>query len=129
MVKGTEVDRPARSWGWLFPVLWAGLVLVSSSIPHISTPGGFFARDKLIHMAEYAVLGTLVAVGLAERVSWGSRARALVTLGVCVLFGALDEVYQHSVGGRAADVLDFASDGVGAALSQVLMLTSRRGAR
>jgi VanZ family protein len=117
-------DRSMR-WGWVFPALWCGLILVASSIPDITTPKGLFAPDKLIHFAEYGVLAALVATGLSEQVSWPGWARALTAFGVCLVFGAADEIYQHTVSGRASDYLDFVSDMAGALVGQVVFLVGR----
>ena len=81
--------------------------------------------DKLIHFAEYAVLAALVVTGLSEVVSWPAGYRAALAFGACLVFGALDEVYQHSMSGRAADYLDFVSDVAGALAGQSVLIVGR----
>jgi len=122
-----DAAHPDRSvkWGWLFPVLWCGLIFIASSLPDITTPKGLFAPDKLIHFAEYAVLAALVVTGLSEFVSWPAGYRAALAFGACLVFGALDEVYQHSMSGRAADYLDFVSDIAGALAGQSVFIVGR----
>ncbi|MCK4547065.1 MAG: VanZ family protein [Candidatus Eisenbacteria sp.] len=119
------VPESTRNWGWLFPALWCGLILLASSIPEVTTPAGIFARDKFIHFAEYGVLGAITAVALAELVSWRIHVRVVAAIGVCLAFGALDEAYQISVSGRSADYLDFLADGVGAVVGQTVLLFGR----
>lgn len=115
----------ARNWGWLFPGLWCGLILLASSVPDVSTPGVFFARDKLIHVVEYGVLGAFVAMALLESVSWRPLLRAVAAVAICAAVALLDETYQSTVPGRSAEVLDFLADGIGASVAQVFVLSSR----
>jgi VanZ family protein len=124
-----SAETQSQRWGWLFPALWCALILVASSIPDVTTPRGFFARDKIIHFAEYGVLGALTAAALAEAVSWRGWIRAIAAFGFCVLFGAMDEMYQITVSGRASDYLDLLSDGLGAAVRQAVAFIGqvRRG--
>jgi len=120
----------SAGWGWLFPALWVGLILVASSIPDISTPRGFAARDKIIHISEYGVLAVLVAVALREGFRWRRSTCAWIAFAISLAVGALDEAYQCTVGGREADLWDFLADGVGAAVGQVFLLVGRvRGSR
>jgi VanZ family protein len=114
------VESRSQRWGWLFPALWCALILIASSIPDVTAPRTFIARDKIIHFAEYAVLGALTAAALMELVSWRGWVRAVAAFGFCIVFGAMDEIYQISISGRASDYLDFVSDGLGAAIGQAV---------
>jgi len=118
---GAAEDRSVK-WGWLFPALWCGLILIASSIPVITTPRGLFAPDKLIHFAEYAVLATFMATSLAEQVPWPPLMRVVGTVGACLIFGAVDETYQYSMSGRAADIYDLVSDIAGAMIAGLAVL-------
>jgi VanZ family protein len=121
-----EIHSESRSWGWLFPALWCGLILLASSIPDIAIPRAVFARDKVIHFTEYAVLGALVAAAFSEWLPRSAPVRAVFAIVVCVAFGALDEVYQINVSGRYSDYLDFLSDCAGALAGQTFILVRRR---
>jgi VanZ family protein len=123
-VDGAANESPAR-WGWLFPALWCGLIFLASSIPDITTPRGLFAPDKLIHLAEYGVLTALVITALSELTAWPPWIRAAAALAVCLGLGALDEIYQHTVSGRASDYLDFVSDAAGVIAGQAILLIGR----
>jgi VanZ family protein len=129
MEKAGIVDRAgasdSKSWGWVFAALWCGLILLASSIPDITTPRGVFAPDKAIHLAEYAILSAFLGAGLSERVSWPVWVRVLVVLGMCAVFGAADETYQHRVAGRSSDVLDFAADLTGALVGLTILTLGR----
>ena len=98
---------------WLPAAAWLIVIFGLSSIPDHGPPRfqlvGF---DKLAHLAEYAVLGFLVA----RAVSPGRAAVWAVLAGLLagILVGSLDETYQRTVPGRDVDVLDVVADAVGA---------------
>jgi VanZ like protein len=87
-------------------VLWAALIFAFSSVPSLSTGlGGWdLLLRKIAHLAEYAVLGLLLA-------------RAVARPEIAILFGALyaasDEVHQHFVRGRHAAWYDVVVDTIG----------------
>lgn len=111
---------------WLPLVLWVLVLFGVSSIPDLrvpkhDTPG----LDKLFHFGEYLVLGVLFAraVGApaARRALWSGA-----LLGLCVAM--LDELYQSTVPGREADVVDAIADVMGAAAGALVwsLWTRRR---
>ena len=75
-------------------------------------------RDVVGHMALYGVLGMLAMVVLACWVAGPTRqARwALLTAGLGVLYGVLDEYHQSFVPGRSASAMDVVVDSVGVTL-------------
>src|SRR4051812_46387646 len=79
-----------------------GLLLLRSH----GLPAGW---DKLAHFCTFALIPVLLSHGTAGRAP-------LAVLGAVVAFGALDEVHQAFVPGRAADVADFIADAAAAAL-------------
>jgi VanZ family protein len=96
---------------WLPPVVWAIIVLISSSIsmPAISAPPG---ADKGAHGLLYLVLGYLS--GRALLLGRSARVWHLLVLVVGLLaFGAIDEVHQRWIPTRTADVRDWVADAVG----------------
>jgi VanZ family protein len=105
---------------WIPTALWAGLVLVGTSIPGSSVPEGPAGADKLVHFALYAVLG-----GLATRARLQTLrgpllpAMALLLLAVAG-FAAVDEAHQQLIPGRSADVRDVLADVAGAAVAIAL---------
>lgn len=98
--------------GWLPALLWTVLIFLLSSRSSLPVSVGL-GFDKLAHLAEYAVLGFLLAYG---------QARAGIAVAWAVLMGAsagaLDEFYQSFVPGRMADPADWIADvlGVGAGI-------------
>ena len=99
---------------WLPVVAWAALIFALSSIPDLGTGlGGWdLALRKAAHLAEYAVLGALLARALYGTVTgW-----AWVSWVAGTAYAASDELHQHFVPGRQASALDLAIDAAGVAV-------------
>jgi VanZ family protein len=95
-------------------VLFRGLIFLVSaqnSLPPLPTAG----FDKLLHMAEYAVLGALIARAL-QGYGQGVAAAIVSTAVLGALLGASDELHQSTVPGRVADPLDLLADLIGSTL-------------
>ena len=106
----------ARNW---LPVLaWAALIFAMSSVPDLGTGlGGWdLALRKLAHLAEYAILGAL----LARAVRRSGLAFALGTL-----YAVSDEVHQAFVPGRMGSPIDVAIDAFGVAVGVALWQLAR----
>ena len=106
----------ARNW---LPVLaWAALIFAMSSVPDLGTGlGGWdLALRKLAHLAEYAILGAL----LARAVRRSGLAFALGTL-----YAVSDEVHQAFVPGRMGSPVDVAIDAFGVAVGVALWQLAR----
>jgi VanZ family protein len=108
-----------RRAGWAFlPAV--GYAAVIFALSHQSNPLPFlppeiFLYDKLLHAAEYAVLGALLVPAL--RLAGLRPVPALVAaVLVASFFGATDEIHQFFVPGRNADVADWLADALGAAI-------------
>jgi VanZ family protein len=104
MIKGLLECVRARRW---IPALaWAAAIMAVSSLPRLGVRVPLFpGSDKVLHFAEYFVLG------LALRYwAGGPRWRFLAGgLG----FSALDEFHQRYVPGREASLGDLAADVLG----------------
>ncbi len=105
-----------RSW---VPVLaWAGLIFALSSVPDLGTGlGGWdLVLRKVAHIAEYAILGALLARAT-------SRTGLAFALGV--LYAVSDEIHQAFVPGRMGSPVDVAIDALGVAIGVALWQMSR----
>lgn len=102
---------------WAPVVLFMVVIFVGSSIPQLpDIPGGF--SDKTAHGCEYAVLGLLLARGLAGPRWLALPLRlALAAVVLAALYGVSDEFHQRFVPGRSYDVHDMMADAVGASIS------------
>ncbi|MDO8915196.1 MAG: VanZ family protein [Coriobacteriia bacterium] len=120
---GSTRDRALR---WVPVLAWTGVIFAMSSIPGSNLPGGYSFQG---HLAEYTVLGALVMLALRHRPR--RVALALIALAACSLYGVSDELHQAFVPGRTPDVLDWATDTVGAALgvSATIAWLTWRGSR
>lgn len=108
-------------------VAYAAAIFVGSSItqPLQYIPPELLASDKLVHAAEYAVLGALVAAAFRLR---GRSARNALAWAVAIAsaYGISDEVHQYFVPGRSADPFDWMADTLGAAVGAMAALAVLR---
>jgi VanZ family protein len=115
---------PGVSWAVLG--LYVALILYLASQPRTDPLATIRYSDKLLHGAEYGMLGFLGQ--RAARLSWPQTKRGAMwrrlalafCAGLCV--AALDELVQTRVPGRDASVLDVCADAVGLAIGAALNL-------
>lgn len=105
-----------------FPVLcYAGFIFILSSFS-LSFPPALQIRfaDKVIHVAEYGVLGFLLARAfLKASPSFFQKSFQAWAVAVAVLYGFSDEIHQFYVPMRRCSPVDLFFDGVGACLAQL----------
>jgi hypothetical protein len=98
---------------WLPVVVWAALIFAVSSVPSLDSGLGTWdlGLRKLAHLAEYAVLGALLARALPEfAAQWAG-----------IAYAASDEFHQAFVPGRFGSLLDVAIDATGVLLGILLL--------
>jgi VanZ family protein len=97
---------------WLPVVAWAGLIFALSSIPGLGTGLGVWdlVLRKLAHVAEYAVLGFLLARAAAP----------LAAFALGLAYAVTDEVHQAFVAGRQGAPRDVAVDALGLLVGLIL---------
>jgi VanZ family protein len=105
-------------------------IFALSSIPGLSAPGPrFLLKDKVAHVAEYALLGMLLFKGIG----WGVSRSRMVTFGfllaVGASVGALDEIYQSFIPGRAMDIRDWYADILGVSIGVGIIVFPPLGRR
>ncbi len=106
---------------WAVAAAYALLVLAVSSVPSEELPVPIRPGvDKVLHFAEYLLLGVLVGRAAEDRRGL-SVARFLVLFAVCAAFAAFDELHQGWIPGRTPSVWDWAADAVGIASGLVLV--------
>jgi len=124
--RGTlEAASPARRAFALICVLgYAALVYNGSSGPAPDVIRDLEVSDVLLHAAEYAVLGFLLArLLLHMTLRTGVGILVLVPVAIGTLYGLSDEVHQSFVPGRDASALDVVADGAGTLLGALLYRT------
>jgi VanZ family protein len=98
---------------WLPVVVWAALIFAVSSVPSLDSGLGTWdlGLRKLAHLAEYAVLGALLARALPELAAqWAG-----------IAYAASDELHQAFVPGRFGSLLDVAIDAAGVLVGILLL--------
>jgi VanZ family protein len=115
------------AWAFVPALAYAAIIfaLSAQADPFPFLPPEIFLQDKLLHAAEYAVLGGLLVPAL--RVA-GLRPRVALLAAVVVAsaFGATDELHQSFVPGRNADVADWVADTLGAAVGALVATAALR---
>ncbi len=105
---------------WLPVLAWAAVIFAFSAVPSLGTGLGTWdvVLRKLAHVAEYAILGALLARAL--------RGRPLPAFALGVAYAGSDELHQHFVAGRHAAPLDVLIDALGVALGVAAWLRAVR---
>ena len=86
------------------------LILIGSSIPGGAVPDVFHLTwDKLLHIAEYCILGILgfryLSILLKQPLF------GIIIIGITI--GIIDEIYQGIIPGRFTSSTDVIADGIG----------------
>jgi VanZ family protein len=122
------MNKFLRYW---FPVLlYVTLIFTVSSIQNLRIPDFPGLTDKLVHAAEYGVLGFLLVRALRGTNLVGTSVpAALVSVLVGLVVALADELYQAYVPGRISDPGDYAVDALGLAVSAIVFLLLRAAGR
>lgn len=109
---------------YVFPLVgYCALIFYLSSQSNIDLPS-FTQSDKLLHLAEYAVLGFLAYRFFRQVLPGKSMALVvMVAFLFALLYGVSDEFHQSFVSGRDSSWLDILADGAGGYLgARITML-------
>lgn len=111
-----------RYWGPVCGYAWLIFYVSGQSHPETHVPFVTYFSDKLLHAAEYAVLGALCyrAIRGSGDDSWRQQAIPAAIL-LASLYGVSDEVHQAFVPFRDSNWLDWLADTVGAAFGVAAM--------
>jgi VanZ family protein len=112
---------------WLPPLLWAGVILIGTSLPGSLVPRAISSFDKALHFTIYAILAVLLVKQISE-VTGRWRAAALAVF-LTAAFGAADEWHQGFIPGRSTELADWKADSLGAAVGALAIAASRRRKR
>lgn len=111
-------------WFYWFPVIvYAGLIFYLSSLSH---PEEYVPSvivnlgDKIMHAAEYGVLGVLCYRAFRYAAgAWAARQALALAILASIAYGFTDEFHQAFVPLRQFDGWDLLTDGLGASASAV----------
>ena len=109
---------------WLPPLVWAGVILVGTSLPGSLVPKEVSAFDKALHFTIYAILAVLLAKEIS--LVTGRWRAAVLALAFAAAFGAVDEWHQGFIPGRTTELADWRADSIGAAIGALAVAASRR---
>lgn len=116
---------------WLPVIIYCGAIFIQSSFPATGQyPVSFF--DKILHFTAYALLGILFYRALGTlTIHKRTHLRALLSIVAASLYGLSDEIHQHFVPARHADMLDWLADVIGSICGVLLYVyfIRRREAR
>jgi VanZ family protein len=102
---------------------WALVIFIFSSFSTLPKPKiEFEFQDKVEHAVAYAILGYLTARALSCQSRYPKlRNNFLVlTIGLGIFYGLLDEFHQYFVPGRVTDFWDLVADGIGVILGAMI---------
>jgi len=99
---------------WLPVFIYCLLIYIQSSRPFFSVFPKIDHIDKVFHFLAYSVLGALFYRALGQ-VYTDNRigGRVLLAFTFSSLYGMSDEIHQHFVPGRTADIIDVIADMLG----------------
>ncbi len=110
MLRFTKFHLPA--------LLYGAMIITVSTIAYLKAPHiRHLPLDKVAHFIEYAIFALLVHRSLShlsQKVS--PRAAILLSFAFLLVFASVDEICQRFIPGRDANIFDFLSDVLGAAV-------------
>lgn len=99
---------------WLPVILYCLLIFIQSSLPSSEKIPPLPFMDKFLHIGGYALLGFLfLRAWLTQKRINGLTALVILSALSATLYGVGDEIHQHFVSSRSADVFDVLADMVG----------------
>jgi VanZ family protein len=112
---------------WLPPLLWAGVMLLVTSMPGSAIPRPLIPYDKVVHFTAYGIFAVLLSRDIAQVAGlWRAVLFALV---IAAAFAAADEWHQRFIPGRQTDLADWRADFIGAAGGALLFALYHRDRR
>jgi VanZ family protein len=99
-------------------------IFIQSSFPAIEIPKTeIIALDKIIHIGIYGLLAALCYISLihVEKDNFLSRRPFIWSAVITIIYGLSDEIHQHYVPNRSAEVQDWLADVIGILLMMLLI--------
>lgn len=100
---------------WLPLIAYCAFIYLQSAYPAPEKLPSFILMDKMLHFAAYAFMGILFYRAYQTlRIKNNGKMLFLLSVVSASLYGISDEIHQHFVPSRNADILDVAADTIGA---------------
>ncbi len=108
----SKLDKFFIYW---FPIfLYCLLIFIQSSYPSIERTHELPYLDKVFHFVAYALLGALFLRAFkTSRIKNNIRFILILSVLLSFLYGISDEIHQHFVPYRSADLMDVLADMLG----------------
>ena len=99
---------------WFPIILYCLLIFIQSSYPSIEHTPEWPNFDKVLHCVAYAILGALFLRAFkTSRIKNHVRLILILSVLLSFLYGISDEIHQHFVPSRSADIMDVLADMIG----------------
>ena len=104
------------------------LIFIGSSIPNVTLPKTrFIGTDKIVHVIEYGLFGSILAFALLpNRKKLVKASHYLTVIGIGWVYAVTDEIHQHFVPNRTMSIYDFSADAIGILLGLAFYLLFMR---
>ncbi len=111
----TNVSKLHKLFYYWFPVfIYSLLIFIQSSYPTPEQVPDWSYLDKLLHVVCYALLGVLFLRAFrTTRIKQNVKLLIMLSILCSSLYGISDELHQHFVPYRYADVMDALADILG----------------
>lgn len=110
-----------------FTIVYVLFISVLSHTPNTDFPESshsFVHQDKLFHLGEFFLLGTLIQLSFIERKIFSKRAIMFMTLICGFSIACVDELHQSFIDGRHSSIGDLTSDFLGIIFSVIIYRNS-----
>ena len=103
-------------------VLYWVILFTATTIPGNQLPD-IHLSDKIEHFSAFFILAILLNLTMIyQRKSFLLfKNAALVTIIICLSYGAIDELHQMFIPGRSADIRDWLADSIGVILGVLVL--------
>ena len=111
-----EFLEKRKVWLIYIPLCVYWLVLFTATSLPIDQLPSIGLSDKINHFIAFFILSVLLYLTLKfqRKNRFFFNKAYLVTIVICLIYGALDEIHQMWIPGRYSEVLDWLADGLGA---------------
>ena len=98
-------------------ILFTATTLPGNQLPNLGI------SDKIEHFSAFFILSILLNLALLfqRKSKLFFRYAALLTIIICLLYGAVDEIHQLIIPGRSADIRDWFADSTGVFLGVFIL--------
>ena len=103
---------------WLPPLIWAGVILLGTSLPQDAVPVQTSNIDKFLHFTIYTVFAFLLTRQISEDTTRGRAVLGAVF--IAAAFAAADEWHQRFIPGRFPEFAEWLADVAGAILGAII---------